>query len=69
MDELKTIKGALSLHSHVARRCMTPLGHVFMLSTSDVLDAATKERVVRSGHSRVPVYRDGDRWVLQGVCQ
>jgi hypothetical protein len=40
---------------------MTPLSKVFMLSSSTALTRDTMKAVLASGHSRVPVYRDGDR--------
>jgi metal transporter CNNM len=37
---------------------MTPISSVFMLPIDSKLDYATLARVVRSGHSRVPVYEE-----------
>lgn len=53
--------GALDLTSKVAYRSMTPLDKVFMLSTSDILDDHTLHAVLGSGHSRIPVFREGNR--------
>lgn len=37
---------------------MTPIQNVFMLSIESRLDYETLAKVVRSGHSRVPVYEE-----------
>lgn len=34
---------------------------VFMLSTEDRLDERTMQAILLSGHSRIPVYREGNR--------
>jgi CBS domain containing-hemolysin-like protein len=60
--------GALDLTNKVAYRSMTPLDKVFMLSTSDVLNEHTLRAVVESGHSRVPIHRDGDPTDLVSAC-
>lgn len=67
LDEVKVISGALDLTHKTAQRAMTPLGKVFMLSTRDVIDLDTMRRVVASGHSRVPVYRNDNRHDLVGL--
>ncbi|KIZ04393.1 hypothetical protein MNEG_3561, partial [Monoraphidium neglectum] len=41
--------------------------NVFMLSTDDRLDKATLQRILASGHSRVPVYEGSDRSAIQGL--
>ncbi|MEW5317714.1 MAG: hypothetical protein WDW38_008993 [Sanguina aurantia] len=66
-DEIKIITGALDLTSKVAYRSMTPLDKVFMLSTSDTLDDHTLHAVLGSGHSRIPVFRDGNRSDIVGL--
>jgi len=50
-------------HAHT-HRSMTPLSKVFMLSSSALLTRDTMTAILASGHSRIPVYRDGDRWVV-----
>jgi metal transporter CNNM len=55
------ICGALDLTSKTARQAMTPLRKAFMLSSDARLDRPTLLAIVRSGHSRVPVYRGAGR--------
>lgn len=59
--------GALDLTGKIAYGSMTPLDKVFMLSTADSLDDATLRRVLASGHSRIPVYREGQRADIVGL--
>ncbi|GIL99315.1 hypothetical protein Vretimale_4509 [Volvox reticuliferus] len=66
-DEIKVITGALDLTSKVAYRAMTPLDKVFMLSSSDRLNEATLRSILHSGHSRIPVHREGDRGDVVGL--
>ncbi|EFJ52015.1 hypothetical protein VOLCADRAFT_103216 [Volvox carteri f. nagariensis] len=66
-DEIKVITGALDLTSKVAFRAMTPLDKVFMLSHVDLLDEVTLRSILRSGHSRIPVHRAGDRREVVGL--
>ncbi|KAK2079293.1 hypothetical protein QBZ16_002984 [Prototheca wickerhamii] len=66
-DEVAIIKGALDLTSKTAERAMTPLDLAFMLSTDTVLDEATRTAVLASGHSRIPVYRAGNRNDILGI--
>ncbi|KAI8463504.1 MAG: hypothetical protein J3K34DRAFT_462412 [Monoraphidium minutum] len=66
-DEFNVILGALDMTSKTAASNMTPLDKVFMLSTDDVLDKATLQRVLESGHSRVPVYEATDRSRIAGL--
>mmetsp|Transcript_1813 Transcript_1813/g.5272 ORF Transcript_1813/g.5272 Transcript_1813/m.5272 type:complete len:559 (-) Transcript_1813:404-2080(-) len=66
-DEISVIRGALDLTSKSARVAMTSLDTVFMLSSDSVLDGETLARILRMGHSRVPVHQAGDRSHLLGV--
>lgn len=61
-DEVGIIKGALDLTSKTADQAMTPLDLVFMLSSDAVLDADTQTAILASGHSRIPVFRAGNRF-------
>lgn len=66
-DETKIITGALDLTSKKAIRSMTPLDHVFMLSTEDRLDEPTLRKILNSGHSRIPVYRHPNKSDILGI--
>jgi len=57
-DEVTIIKGALDLSSKTVKDAMTPISEVFMLGFKDKLDEKKMDQILRSGHSRVPVYRD-----------
>lgn len=46
------------LQEKVVHDAMTPIDKVFMLPIDSKLDYATLARVVRSGHSRVPVFEE-----------
>lgn len=45
----------------IAYGAMTPLDKVLMLPLDQVLDRRTVNRVMASGHSRLPVYANNDR--------
>lgn len=59
--------GALDLTYKSARRSMTPLSKVFMLSTDDFLDTDTISRILQSGHSRIPVCRGANQNDIVGL--
>lgn len=61
-QEAHIIAGALDLASKTAKLAMTPLDKVFSLPDSAVLDEPTLERVLESGHSRVPIHRADNRY-------
>ncbi|KFM26096.1 Protein MAM3 [Auxenochlorella protothecoides] len=67
-DEVGIIKGALDLTSKTADQAMTPLDLVFMLSSDAVLDADTQTAILASGHSRIPVFRAGNRNHILGIA-
>lgn len=54
------VGGALDLQEKVVKEAMTPIDKVFMLPFTAKLDYKTLELIVRSGHSRVPVYQEVD---------
>ena len=66
-EEVTIIKGALDLTHKRARSAMTPLDMVFMLSIDAILDKATLESILKSGHSRILVHRKGDRTKIIGL--
>lgn len=57
-DTIVIVGGALDLQEKVAKQAMTPIDDVFMLPYTAKLDYATLEQVVRSGHSRIPIYAE-----------
>ncbi len=60
-EETAIIKGALDLTQKTAIKSMTPMDKLFMLSLEDRLDDAVLHSVLLSGHSRIPVFRHGNR--------
>ena len=66
-EEVTIIKGALDLTHKRAKAAMTPLDMVFMLSIDAILDAATLESILKSGHSRILVHKRGDRTSILGT--
>jgi metal transporter CNNM len=66
-EEVTIIKGALDLTHKRAKAAMTPLDMVFMLSIDAVLDAATLESILKSGHSRILVHKRGYRTRIVGI--
>lgn len=59
-DTVTIVGGALDMQAKVAKQAMTPIEQVHMLPLTARLDYPTLERIVRSGHSRIPVYQDVD---------
>lgn len=55
-DTVIIAQGALDLAQKTVQFAMTPIDDVFMLPIDATLDYKTLDRVVRSGHSRIPVY-------------
>jgi metal transporter CNNM len=66
-DEVAIISGALKMTGRTGRRAMTPISRAFMVSDADLLDAGLRERILRQGHSRIPVYKGSDRTELVGL--
>lgn len=60
MDTVTIIGATLDLQEKVVRQAMTPIEDVFMLSIDAKLDYETLSNVVKTGHSRVPVYEEVD---------
>jgi len=52
------IKGALDLKNKGVVDAMTPLKDTFMLNVDKKMNQKTIQKVVDSGHSRIPVYQD-----------
>uniref|UniRef100_A0A1I8I1R2 CNNM transmembrane domain-containing protein n=1 Tax=Macrostomum lignano TaxID=282301 RepID=A0A1I8I1R2_9PLAT len=60
------IRGALELTSVTAGDACTPIEKVFMLSDELTLDSNTRQRIMQSAHSRVPVYHGENRGDIRG---
>lgn len=58
---MNVIIGALDMHTKTVQKAMTPLEKVFMLPADGKLDAKTMEKIVDTGHSRVPIHRPGKK--------
>ncbi|WRT69876.1 uncharacterized protein IL334_006867 [Kwoniella shivajii] len=56
-DTVQMAQGALDLAQKTVKEAMTPIDQVFMLPIEAKLDYETLGHVVRSGHSRIPVYQ------------
>jgi metal transporter CNNM len=63
-DTITIVGGALDLQVKTAKEAMTPIEDVFMLPIDAKLDYETLAMVVRSGHSRVPVFEEVEIPVL-----
>eukprot|EP00899_Mesostigma_viride_P022767 jgi/Mesvir1/3675/Mv14964-RA.1 len=63
-EEANIIRGALDMRDKRVKEAMTPLARVFSLPMTDKLNAFTVERILASGHSRVPVYRSSPDTIL-----
>ncbi|GBG00143.1 hypothetical protein Rsub_12834 [Raphidocelis subcapitata] len=67
VDEISVICGALDLTHKTAWAAMTPLSKVFALPVERVVDEACLQDILSRGHSRVPVYTNGDRSCIVGL--
>ncbi|WWC92621.1 uncharacterized protein L201_007580 [Kwoniella dendrophila CBS 6074] len=56
-DTVQMAQGALDLAQKSVKEAMTPIDQVFMLPIEAKLDYETLGHVVKSGHSRIPVYQ------------
>ena len=66
-QELGVIVGALDLHKTSAGAVGTRLDNTFMVSSEDELNDDLLLEILRSGHSRVPVYVNGSREQICGL--
>lgn len=65
-DEVMIIRGALDLHEKRAVDVMTQMEYVFSIGKDSKLDRPLVTRIVRAGHSRIPVH-DGTKERIIGV--
>ncbi|PWN26878.1 DUF21-domain-containing protein [Jaminaea rosea] len=66
-DTVMMVGGALDLQEKVVEQAMTPIDKVFMLPFDAKLDYPTLQRIVRSGHSRIPIYHEVEVEVNQNA--
>ena len=57
-DEERIIKGGLSYSDKTAQDIMTPRVEMFALKKDQKLDKKTLTKIVATGHSRIPVYKE-----------
>lgn len=55
-DETTILKGALEFSQKTVSQILTPAENVFSLDIDSLLDRETLLKILRSGHSRVPLY-------------
>jgi len=57
-DEQLVMKGAMELRDKKVSDAMKPLDEVFMISADAPLNQDVIDRIIATGHSRIPIYRD-----------
>ncbi|KAJ7755743.1 hypothetical protein DFH07DRAFT_885815, partial [Mycena maculata] len=67
MDTVTIIGATLDLQEKVVREAMTPIEDVFMLSIEARLNYDLLQKIVATGHSRIPVYEEIDAPVAARV--
>lgn len=65
-NEMNIITGALNYGNKTVQEIMTKLEDSFLISLDAVLDFKTMASIMKSGHSRIPVYED-ERYNVVGV--
>ena len=58
---MQIMQGAMDLTRKTASCAMTPLEKVFAVPADRVLDRALMEQILSNGHSRIPIYENGDK--------
>ncbi|KWU47263.1 DUF21-domain-containing protein, partial [Rhodotorula sp. JG-1b] len=66
-DTVTIVGATLDLQAKVVRDAMTPLSSVFSLPIDTKLDYSTLGRILKAGHSRIPVYEERLRRKIIGV--
>lgn len=56
IDAVTIMRGALDLQEKIVKTSMTYIDDVFMLHSRSKLDRKTIQRIVNSGHSRIPIF-------------
>ena len=65
--EIATLRGTLSLNSMNVRQIMTPMDKVVSLPETAVLNWETFVTFLKTGYSRIPIYRDNDKSYIVGL--
>ncbi|KAI9207610.1 uncharacterized protein BJ171DRAFT_596620 [Polychytrium aggregatum] len=63
-DEVSIMRAVLEIRDKGVQDIMTPLTDTFMLSLSDQLDRTTLEKVIKAGHSRVPIFNKSRECII-----
>ncbi|KAL6238996.1 hypothetical protein BDW75DRAFT_178670 [Aspergillus navahoensis] len=66
-DEVTIITAVLDLKAKPVKSIMTPMAHVFTMSSDAVLDEKTMELILSAGFSRIPVHSPGDQGDFVGM--
>ncbi|CEJ00415.1 Putative DUF21-domain-containing protein [Rhizopus microsporus] len=66
-DEVTIIGAVLDLRQKPVSQIMTPIADVFTLSTDDILNEETVEKILTAGYSRIPVHAPGDSTNFVGM--
>ncbi|ORE05698.1 DUF21-domain-containing protein [Rhizopus microsporus var. microsporus] len=66
-DEVTIIGAVLDLRQKPVSQIMTPIADVFTLSTDDILNEETVEKILTAGYSRIPVHAPGDNANFVGM--
>lgn len=68
-DEMGIVSAALEMNDKPATSIMTPLSRILSLSSDAVLDTVTRQKIVDSGYSRIPVHLPNDPANLKGILE
>lgn len=63
-DTVTIMQGALKMKGKSVADAMTPLDCVYMLPQDKLLDATVIDKIIESGHSRIPVYNGSPHCVV-----
>jgi len=66
-DSLLIMKGALMAMDSAVAQIARPMSHVFMMQEDEVADQQNVERILDSGHSRVPIHARDSAYVIRGI--
>ncbi|KAI9276050.1 hypothetical protein BY458DRAFT_532995 [Sporodiniella umbellata] len=66
-DEVTIIGAVLDLRSKPVSQIMTPIADVFTLSTDDILDEKSIQKILTAGYSRIPIHTPHDPMNFVGM--